>query len=107
MRRCLTPLISSMSRTRRRVRSPGLHDVRVRESGRYAAEITYDGRRRWLGTYYIPENPARAYDIEALRLGRLRFDMIFPLCPNIDEAEFLAPRVWVFSRNEEKENRMV
>ena len=83
------------------------HGVRIRESGRYAAEITCDGRRRWLGTYDMPENAARAYDIVAWRLGRSRYDLNFPLCPNIEEAEFLAPRVRVFSRKEEKEDRMV
>ena len=43
----------------------------------------------------------------AWRLGQSRYDLNFPLCPNIEEAEFLAPRVRVLSRKEEKEDRMV
>ena len=47
------------------------------------------------------------YDIVAWRLGRSRYELNFPLCPNIEEAEIIAPRVRVVSRKEEKEDRMV
>ena len=43
----------------------------------------------------------------AWRLGRSRYDLNFPLCPNIEEAGLLTPRVRVFSRKEDKEDRMV
>ena len=85
----------------------GFHSVRIRESGRYAADITCNGRRRWFDTYDTPENATRVYGVVAWRLGRSRYDLNFPLCPNIEEAEFFSRRVRVFFRKEEKEDRMV
>ncbi|KAE8778448.1 AP2-containing protein [Hordeum vulgare] len=52
--------------------------VRERPSGRFAAEITADGVRWWIGTFNSAELAARAYDAAAIRFGRPRRALNFP-----------------------------
>ncbi|KAE8801154.1 hypothetical protein D1007_23260 [Hordeum vulgare] len=70
--------------------SSGFFGVRERPSGRFAAEITADGVRWWIGTFDSAELAARAYDAAAIRFGRPRRDLNFP-DTDCDYAMWLAP----------------
>lgn len=52
----------------RRTGSAGFKGVRLARDGRWQAVITVEGRCRKLGRHNTPEDAARAYDAEALRL---------------------------------------
>lgn len=52
----------------RRVGSAGFKGVYLARDGRWQAVIKVDGRYRKLGRHDTPEDAARAYDAEALRL---------------------------------------
>ncbi|KAE8769114.1 hypothetical protein D1007_59347 [Hordeum vulgare] len=62
----------------RRCPSSDFFGVRERPSGQFAAEITADGVRWWIGTFDSAELAARAYDVAAIRFGRPRRDLNFP-----------------------------
>jgi len=55
----------------------GFRGVYLKKNGRFAAEITYQGRKQYLGTYDTPEEAAREYDTWAQRIygdiARLNF----------------------------------
>lgn len=46
----------------------GLKGVSRSKNGKYQAQITKDGKHRWLGQYDDPTDAARAYDAEAVLL---------------------------------------
>ena len=88
----------------RRPPATGFCGVRRRESGRYAAEITCDGDRLWLGTFDTPELTARVYDAVASMYGRKPAELNFP--EDAKHAWFLAPPYRMYSRKEEKARRL-
>ncbi|KAE8768648.1 hypothetical protein D1007_59855 [Hordeum vulgare] len=58
--------------------SSGFFGVQECPFSRFAAEITADGVRWWIGTFDSAELAARAYDAAAIRFGRPRRDLNFP-----------------------------
>ncbi|KAI4989463.1 hypothetical protein ZWY2020_036780 [Hordeum vulgare] len=62
----------------RRRPSSDFFGVRERLSGRFAAEITADGVRWWIGTFVSVELTAGAYVAAAIQFGRPRRDLNFP-----------------------------
>jgi hypothetical protein len=62
-------------------------------------------KRVWLGTFHTLELIARAYAAATWRFGWQKRDLNFPEVQSRQEAEFLAPKVWVVSRKEVKEDR--
>ncbi|KAK1605054.1 hypothetical protein QYE76_028727 [Lolium multiflorum] len=54
----------------RRRSNTGFIGVLQRATGHFASEITTGGVRVWLGTFYMKEAAARAYDVAAWRSGR-------------------------------------
>lgn len=85
----------------------GFRGVRFQPSGRYVAEISCEGMRHCLGTFETPELTARAYDPMAWRYRRPKSELIFLDAMSQEVAEFLAPQLWIMSRKEEKEDRLV
>ena len=91
----------------RRRGSSGFRGVRERPNDTYYAEIHVGGFRQTLGTYATPEQAARAYDAVAWRFRRPRSELNFPDCPNIVEAEFLAPRPTLLTNEDRDRHRQV
>ncbi|CAM0956248.1 unnamed protein product [Alopecurus aequalis] len=77
--------------------STGFVGVRLRPSVRYAAEITADCVRWWIGAFDTVELVARAYDAAAWHFGRTRAEMNFP-AEMRETAKFLAPPLQLVDR---------
>ncbi|KAE8818135.1 ap2-containing protein [Hordeum vulgare] len=83
----------------------GFRGVRLRDSGRYAAEITVDHSPMWLGTFPMPELAAHAYDAVAWQYGRPRSEMNFSDVETAEDATTMAPGFRMVCRAMEEENR--
>ena len=83
----------------------GVIGVGHRPSGRWAAEITVDGHRWWMGTFDTAELAARAYDAAAWRFGRPRSELNFRGVQSREEAEFLAPPLEIVDFDAARQNR--
>ena len=75
----------------RRRETWGYHDVRVRPSGRFSAEIQFHGMRLSLGNFDTANEVARAYDAAAWRLRWPHRTLNFPNVSTRERAQELAP----------------
>nr|XP_051221576.1 ethylene-responsive transcription factor ERF110-like [Lolium perenne] len=82
--------------------STGYHDMRLRPSGRWAAEIMRGGERFWLGTFESAELAAGAYDVMVWRFDGVAGPRNFFDVDNLAAAEFVAPAFNVITRTEER-----
>ncbi|KAM0850411.1 hypothetical protein ACQ4PT_053103 [Festuca glaucescens] len=73
--------------------------------GHFAAEITAGEVCVWLGTFYMKEDVARAYDAAAWRFARPRNEMNFLEVRSLTEAESLAPEPPLRSEGEARRYR--
>lgn len=85
----------------------GFHGIRLRQSGRYAVELTCDAERQWIGTFDTAELAARAFDIACWRLGRSKHEMNFPEVESRGVVVFIGPEVNIVSRKEKRETRII
>nr|XP_051190213.1 uncharacterized protein LOC127303530 [Lolium perenne] len=104
-RRCRArPPAVELPASPRRVVPPssiGYHSARLRPSDRWAAEITRDGQRFWLGTFESADLAARAYDVMVWRFDGAVGPLNFFDIDSLAKAEFVAPVFNVLTHAEE------
>jgi hypothetical protein len=85
------------------VRSSAIYlNVRIRPSGRWAAEITHVGDCPCLDTFETVELAARAFDATVWRMDGPRGPLNFLEMESCKEAKFLAPPFNFVRRDEDR-----
>ena len=82
--------------------SAGYLGVRLRPSGRWAAEITCNGQHLWLGTFELAELAARAYDAMVWRFDGAAGPLNFFDVDSLEKVEFVALAFNVLTRAKER-----
>ncbi|XBH76728.1 hypothetical protein VPH35_103321 [Triticum aestivum] len=70
----------------------GFFGMRAKSSENFGLEFSDAGQRRWLGTYPIADEAARAYGVVVWRAGRPKMDLNFPEVESQAVAEWLVPQ---------------
>ncbi|KAM0825492.1 hypothetical protein ACQ4PT_069522 [Festuca glaucescens] len=80
----------------------GFHGMCLRPAGNYATKISAAGQRHWLGTFDLKEEAALAYDVATWRFGRPRRNQKFDDVQSLAEAEMVALKLCLHSKEEER-----